>query len=73
MTILMSAMFRGTALITGKLLFQSGYPKVQRLLEGGTYLRLGVYYLIKYILLPQIKYILTFNVKSILDDIFYSL
>ena len=54
-TILISAAFRGAvlireevlirgeALIREKRLFQCGYPKVRRLLEGGTYLRPGAY------------------------------
>ena len=47
--ILISAAFRGAAfirgevLIRGKRLFQSGYPKVRRLLEGSVYLRPGTY------------------------------
>ena len=48
--ILIGAAFRGAALIKrealirGKRLFQCGYPKVQRLLEGGiAYLTLGAY------------------------------
>ena len=49
MTILISTTFRVPALIKGEALlrrrrlFQCGYPKVQRLLEGGTYLRSGNY------------------------------
>ena len=42
-TILISAVFRGVALITGRHLFQCGYPKVRRLSDGGTYLRPGAY------------------------------
>ena len=48
-TILISAVFRGAALIRGEALirgrrlFQCGYPKVRRLLEGGSYLRPGDY------------------------------
>ena len=44
-TILISPTFRGAVLIRGaalikeRRLFQCGYPKVQHLLEGGTYLR----------------------------------
>ena len=34
---------RGEALIRGKHLFQSGYPKVLCLLEGNTYLRPSTY------------------------------
>ena len=45
----MSAVFRGATLIRekafsrGRRLFQCGYPKVRRLLEGGAYLRPGAY------------------------------
>ena len=48
-TILISAAFggaaliRGEALTRGRRLFQCGYPKVRRLLEGGAYLRPGAY------------------------------
>ena len=48
-TIPISAAFRGAgsirgeALIRGRGLFQCGYPKGRRLLEGGTYLRPGAY------------------------------
>ena len=42
-TILISAAFRGAALLRGRRLFQCGYPKVRRLLEGGAYLRPGAY------------------------------
>ena len=48
-TILISTRFggavliRGEALIKEKRLFQCGYPKVQRLLECGAYLRSGAY------------------------------
>ena len=48
-TILINATFRGTvlnrgaALITGRRLFQCGYLKVKRLLEGGAYLKPGAY------------------------------
>ena len=33
----------GAAFISGGRLFQCGYPKVPRLFEGGTNLRLGAY------------------------------
>ena len=48
-TILISAAFRGAALIRrealtrGRRLFECGYPKVRRLLEGGVYLRPDTY------------------------------
>ena len=48
-TVLISAAFRGVALIRGeahireKSLFQCEHPRVRRLLEGGAYLRLGTY------------------------------
>ena len=48
-TILISAAFigvaliRGKALIRGRCLFQCGNLKVQRLLEGGAYLRSDAY------------------------------
>ena len=35
--------FRNTALIRGRHLFQCRYPKVRRLLDGGTRLRPGAY------------------------------
>ena len=38
-----AAPIRGEALIRGKHLFQCGYAKVRRLLEGGAYLRSGAY------------------------------
>ena len=41
-TVLVSTAFR-SAFIRGRLLFQSGYPKVRRLLEGDAYLRLCTY------------------------------
>ena len=47
--ILISAAFRGVALITGETLirgrhlFQCGYPKARHLLECGAYLRSGAY------------------------------
>ena len=37
------ALIKGEALITGNRLFQCEYPKMRRLLEGGTYLRPGTY------------------------------
>ena len=42
-TILISASFRGVALIRGRRLFQCGYPKMWRILEGGAYFRPGAY------------------------------
>ena len=48
-TLLISTTFIGAVLISGELLiksrslFQCEYPKVQQLLEGGAYLRLGAY------------------------------
>ena len=48
-TILISAVLRGAALISGQAfirarrLFQCGYPKVRRLLKDGAYLRPGAY------------------------------
>ena len=47
--IIISAVFRGAALIRGEPLirgrglFQCGYPKVRRLLQGAVYLRPGAY------------------------------
>ena len=41
-TILIGAVLRGAALIRRRCLFQCGYPKVRRLLEGDTYLSPGV-------------------------------
>ena len=38
-----AVLIRGEALIRGRRLFQRGYQKVQRLLEGGAYLRPGAY------------------------------
>ena len=38
-----AALFRGEARIRGRRLFQCGYPEVQRLSEGGTYLRPDAY------------------------------
>ena len=38
-----SVAFKGAALIRGRRFFQCGYPRVRRLLEGGAYLRPGVY------------------------------
>ena len=43
MTFLISAAFKGVALITGRSLFQCGYTKVRFILEGGAYLRPGAY------------------------------
>ena len=43
LAVLISAAFRDAAFITGRPLFQCGYPKVWRLLEGGAYLRRGTY------------------------------
>ena len=43
-TIVISAAFRGAALIRGRHLFQCGHPEVRRLLEGGAYLRLDAYW-----------------------------
>ena len=43
LTILVYAKFRGAVIIRGRRLFQCGHSKVQRLLEGGAYLRLGAY------------------------------
>ena len=42
-TILTSATFRGEALIIGTPLFQCGHSNMQCLLEGGAYMRPGVY------------------------------
>ena len=39
----MRQLLRGEALIRGGRLFQCGYPKVWRLLEGVTFLRSGTY------------------------------
>ena len=39
-----AALIRGEALLRGRHLFQCGYSKVGRLLEGGAYLRPGAYY-----------------------------
>ena len=38
-----AVLIRGDALVRGRCLFQFGYPKVRRLLEGGAYLRPGAY------------------------------
>ena len=38
-----AAFIRGEALIRGKRLFQCGYPKGRRLLEGSVYLRPSTY------------------------------
>ena len=38
-----ATLIRGEALIRGRRLFQCGYPKVRRLLEGGAYLRPAAY------------------------------
>ena len=38
-----AVLIRGEAIIRGRRLFQCGYPKVGRLLEGGAYLRSGAY------------------------------
>ena len=38
-----AALIRGEVFIRGRYLFQRGYPKVSRLLEGGPYLRPGTY------------------------------
>ena len=42
-TILISAIYRGAALIRGRCLFQCGHSKVWHVLEGSTYLRPGAY------------------------------
>ena len=42
-TILTSPTFRGEALVIGRRLFQYGHSKMQCLLEGGAYMRPGVY------------------------------
>ena len=42
-TILTSTAFRGETLIRGRCLFQCGHPKMRHLLEGGAYLRSGIY------------------------------
>ena len=42
-TILISAVFRGVALVRGTRLLQCGYPKVRCLFEGGAYSRPGAY------------------------------
>ena len=43
LTVLINAVLRGVGLVKGRYLFQCGYPKVQCLLDSGTYWIPGIY------------------------------